>query len=47
MNTKSSAGATEAKALAAILAGVGVLHVASPKMFDESIPAELPGNPRI
>lgn len=36
----------EAKALAAILSGVGVLHFASPKMFDESIPAELPGNPR-
>jgi uncharacterized membrane protein len=33
--------------LAAILFGVGVLHFASPKMFDESIPAELPGNPRV
>jgi uncharacterized membrane protein len=38
--------ASEAKALAAILAGVGVLHFVSPRMFDESIPAELPGNPR-
>lgn len=47
VNTQSSTGATEAKALAAILAGVGVLHFARPKMFDESIPAELPGNPRI
>jgi uncharacterized membrane protein len=47
VNTKSSTGAIEAKALAAILAGVGVLHFASPTMFDESIPAELPGNPRI
>jgi uncharacterized membrane protein len=42
VNTQSA----EAKALAAILSGVGVLHFASPKMFDESIPAELPGNPR-
>jgi uncharacterized membrane protein len=32
--------------LAAILSGVGVVHFGSPKMFDESIPAELPGNPR-
>ena len=32
--------------MAAILSGVGVLHFASPKMFDESIPVELPGNPR-
>ncbi|ETB34528.1 membrane protein [Mycobacterium avium subsp. hominissuis 10-5606] len=47
MNANSSAGASEAKALAAILAGIGALHFASPKMFDESIPAELPGNPRI
>jgi uncharacterized membrane protein len=47
VNTKSSTGTAEAKALAAMLAGVGVLHFASPKMFDESIPAELPGNPRI
>jgi len=39
-------GVAEARALAAILTGVGVLHFATPKMFDESIPVELPGNPR-
>jgi uncharacterized membrane protein len=38
--------AVQAKALAAILSGVGVLHFVSPTMFDESIPVELPGNPR-
>jgi uncharacterized membrane protein len=46
MNTQSDGGATQAKALAAILSGVGVFHFVTPKMFDESIPAELPGNPR-
>jgi uncharacterized membrane protein len=44
---QTQGGVSEAKALAAILSGVGVLHFASPKMFDESIPAELPGNPRL
>lgn len=46
-NTQSTGGAIEAKMLAAILAGIGVLHFASPKMFDESIPDVLPGNPRV
>jgi uncharacterized membrane protein len=46
-NTQSAGGAIEAKVLAAILAGIGVLHFASPKMFDESIPDVLPGNPRV
>jgi uncharacterized membrane protein len=47
MQVTSSDGSVEAKALAAILAGFGVLHFASPRMFDDSIPAELPGNPRM
>src|SRR5262245_36016527 len=33
-------------ALAGMLAGVGVLHFATPKPFDSIIPAELPGSPR-
>lgn len=29
-----------------MLAGVGVLHFATPKPFDTIVPAELPGSPR-
>jgi uncharacterized membrane protein len=47
VNKRTVAGVREAKALAAILSGIGVLHFATPKMFDDSIPAELPGNPRV
>jgi uncharacterized membrane protein len=46
MKATSPNGSIEAKALTAILAGVGVVHFASPQMFYASIPAELPGNPR-
>ncbi|MFI1720879.1 DoxX family protein [Streptomyces sp. NPDC020489] len=32
--------------LAALLAGVGVTHFASPRSFDATIPRSLPGSPR-
>jgi uncharacterized membrane protein len=47
LNKRTAGGVREAKALAAILSGIGVLHFATPRMFDDSIPAELPGNPRV
>jgi uncharacterized membrane protein len=46
-NERTTGAVREAKALATILSGIGVLHFATPKMFDDSIPAELPGNPRV
>jgi uncharacterized membrane protein len=33
-------------AMAGMLAGVGVLHFATPKPFDSIVPVELPGSPR-
>ncbi len=33
--------------LAALLLGVGTVHFLAPKPFDEIIPAELPGSPRL
>ena len=35
-----------ALSLAALLAGAGATHFAAPKMYDEMIPARLPGRPR-
>jgi uncharacterized membrane protein len=35
-----------ALSLAALLAGAGASHFAAPKMYDEMIPARLPGRPR-
>lgn len=33
--------------IAALLIGVGTIHFVAPKPFDDIIPAELPGNPRL
>jgi uncharacterized membrane protein len=33
--------------IAALLLGVGTVHFLAPKPFDEIIPAELPGSPRL
>ncbi|VBA59598.1 DoxX family protein [Mycobacterium attenuatum] len=33
--------------IAALLIGVGTVHFVAPKPFDDIIPAELPGNPRL
>ena len=33
--------------IAALLLGVGTTHFLAPKQFDEIIPAELPGSPRL
>lgn len=37
---------TSALVMSAALAGMGVLHVLTPKPFDKLIPPELPGDPR-
>ncbi len=44
--SNSRAGQRAAYRMAALLAGMGVLHFAAPKPFDTVIPAELPGSPR-
>jgi uncharacterized membrane protein len=41
------ANQTAAYRIAALLIGVGTTHFLAPKPFDEIIPAELPGNPRL
>lgn len=33
--------------IAALLIGVGTIHFVAPKPFDDIIPAELPGSPRV
>ena len=38
---------TAAYRIAAMLLGVGTVHFLAPKPFDEIIPAELPGSPRL
>ncbi|VFA88098.1 Predicted membrane protein [Gordonia paraffinivorans] len=35
-----------ARALAAMLLGIGALHFAAPEPFDEIVPEEIPGDPR-
>ncbi|MGB3483110.1 MAG: hypothetical protein WBB07_12965 [Mycobacterium sp.] len=46
VNTTGTANQTRAYRLAAMLAGVGVVHFVAPKSFDSIIPVELPGSPR-
>ena len=48
MSTRVSSDGQRVRAygLAGMLAGVGVLHFATPKPFDTIVPAELPGSPR-
>jgi uncharacterized membrane protein len=41
------AGQKGAYRLAALLIGVGTTHFLAPKPFDDIIPAELPGSPRL
>jgi uncharacterized membrane protein len=41
------AGRAAAYRLAALLIGVGTTHFVAPKPFDDIIPAELPGSPRL
>ena len=41
------AGQKAAYRLAALLIGVGTTHFLAPKPFDDIIPAELPGSPRL
>jgi uncharacterized membrane protein len=41
------ASQTAAYRIAALLLGAGVTHFLAPKPFDDIIPAELPGNPRL
>jgi hypothetical protein len=38
---------TGAYRIAALLLGVGTVHFLAPKQFDDIIPAELPGSPRL
>jgi len=38
---------TAAYRIAALLLGVGTVHFLAPKPFDDIIPAELPGSPRL
>jgi len=38
---------TPAYRIAALLLGVGTVHFLAPKPFDDIIPAELPGSPRL
>jgi uncharacterized membrane protein len=42
----SAPSQTTAKRMGAMLIGMGVLHFAAPKPFDQIVPAELPGTPR-
>jgi uncharacterized membrane protein len=42
----STPSQTTAKRMGAMLIGMGVLHFAAPKPFDQIVPAELPGTPR-
>jgi len=44
---QQEAGQAAAYRIAALLLGVGVTHFLAPKPFDEIIPAELPGDPRL
>jgi len=41
------ANPTRAAKMGAMLVGMGVLHFAAPKPFDQIVPAELPGEPRL
>ncbi len=41
------ASQTTAYRIAALLLGVGTVHFLAPKPFDDIIPAELPGSPRL
>jgi uncharacterized membrane protein len=40
-------GQTASYRIAALLLGVGTVHFLAPKPFDDIIPAELPGSPRL
>jgi uncharacterized membrane protein len=42
----SAPSQTTAQRMGAMLIGMGVLHFAAPKPFDQIVPAELPGSPR-
>jgi uncharacterized membrane protein len=42
-----AAAPTTAYRLAAMLIGVGTVHFLAPKPFDDIVPAELPGDPRL
>jgi uncharacterized membrane protein len=42
----SAPSQTTAQRMGALLIGMGVLHFAAPKPFDQIVPAELPGSPR-
>lgn len=46
MTTSNDAAHKTAVRMGAALTGMGVLHFAAPKPFDEIIPVELPGTPR-
>jgi uncharacterized membrane protein len=46
-NTADAPGRTAARRLAVMLLGVGTTHFIAPKSFDDIVPAELPGSPRM
>jgi uncharacterized membrane protein len=45
--TADAPGRTAARRLAVMLLGIGTTHFIAPKPFDDIVPAELPGSPRM